>query len=294
MKRPESSGSTSEQSPSFSTELSRRTILTAAAGGLLAIPASANSRTTSPHPHLAAPAISHNIPPLIVLDPGHGGKDPGAIGHSGTYEKHISIAAAHELQRQLTANNRYRVTMTRTADHFIPLEQRVEIAQQKRAALFISMHADALHDPHICGASVYTLSSHASDAQSAALAAKENNADAFGEAHFHATSPEVQAILASLVTEETRQGSARLAGSIVSSFGPKIALLHNPSRHAAFVVLKSAQIPSVLVEMGFMSNAQDEQSLKRPEHRQKIAISMRSAVDRYFSNTSTGNGNFSG
>ncbi|RBM06111.1 N-acetylmuramoyl-L-alanine amidase [Novacetimonas cocois] len=224
--------------------------------------------------------------PLIMLDPGHGGKDPGAIGISGTYEKHVAEAAAAELQRQLVGSGRYRVAMTRADDRFIPLEGRVDLAHAHKASLFISMHADALHDPAVRGASVYTLSSHASDAQTAAIARSENSADRFGGPQVHATSPEVQEILASLVTEETRHGAAHMASSIVSSFRPRISLLTHPARHASFVVLKSADIPSVLVEMGFMSNHMDEAALRQSAHRMVVAGAMVQAIDRYFASAS--------
>ncbi len=220
--------------------------------------------------------------PLVVLDPGHGGKDPGAIGVSGTYEKHVALAAAQELQRQLTAGGRYRVELTRTRDVFVPLDQRVAFAQRHGAALFVSMHADALSDHAVRGASVYTLSDAASDKQTAALARRENAADRFGGPAFHDTPPEVSRILSSLVRQETRQGAARLAGRVVGEFGRDLKLIQNPSRHAGFMVLKAADIPSVLVEMGFMSNREDEAALRRPEHRAKVAGAMRRAVDAWF------------
>ncbi|MFT8720474.1 MAG: N-acetylmuramoyl-L-alanine amidase [Acetobacter sp.] len=235
---------------------------------------------------LHSPAVLRNAappPPLVMLDPGHGGKDPGAIGYSGTYEKHVAEAAAEELRRQLLASGRYRVALTRASDRFIPLEGRVEMAQAHKASLFISMHADALHDSSVRGASVYTLSGAASDSQTASLAQTENSADSFGGPHVHATSPAVQQILASLVTEETRRGSAHLANEVVSSFQSRISLLSHPHRHAAFVVLKAADIPSVLVEMGFMSNHADEVALRQAGHRAMVAGAMRDAVDRYFS-----------
>src|SRR6516164_4169783 len=144
-------------------------------------------------------------PPLVLLDPGHGGKDPGAIGVSGTYEKHVALAAATELRRQLLATGHYRVELSRIRDVFIPLEDRVAIAQHRGAALFVSMHADALTDHSVRGASVYTLSDTASDAQTAALARRENSADRFAGAGFNAP-PEVARILASLVRRETRIG----------------------------------------------------------------------------------------
>lgn len=237
----------------------------------------------------AAPARARPSPtsrarppaPLVMLDPGHGGKDPGAIGVSGTYEKQIALATAFELRRQLEHAGRYRVAMTRAADHFIPLEDRVSRAQEHGASLFVSMHCDALRDHAVRGASVYTLAAHASDAQTAQLAASENSADRFAPPGLR-VSPEVARILASLVRRETRVGSAQLARSVVGSLDQAIPMLPNPERHAGFVVLKAADIPSVLVEMGFMSNPRDEAELRRPRHRALVARAMRDAVDAYF------------
>lgn len=222
--------------------------------------------------------------PLVMLDPGHGGKDPGAIGISGTYEKQVALSAAFELKRQLEAAGRYRVAMTRTRDAFIPLDERVAKAQAHGAALFVSMHADALSDHSIRGASVYTLADTASDAQTAALARRENSADRFAGAGLDA-SPEVARILASLVRRETRVGSSRLARNMVGSLDQDLPMLPNPARHAGFVVLRAADIPSVLVEMGFMSNPADEAQLRRPQHRARVAEAMKHAVDAYFAGT---------
>jgi N-acetylmuramoyl-L-alanine amidase len=221
--------------------------------------------------------------PLVMLDPGHGGKDPGAIGVTGIYEKHVALAAAQELQHQLNASGRYRVELTRTTDVFIPLPERVGIAQQKGDALFVSMHADALSDRDVRGASVYTLGAQATDAQTAALAQRENASDRFSGPAFRATSPEVARILASLVRQETRLGAARMAHDLVGSLGQDVGLLRNPSRQAAFMVLKAPDIPSILVEMGFMSNRQDEAALRRPDYRARVASAMKRAVDAYFS-----------
>lgn len=272
--------------------LTRRTLTSALSSGFCAgvsgasllAPRAALARHAT-HAKLHAPAIHKGAAPpkpLVMLDPGHGGKDPGAIGISGTYEKHIAEAAASELSRQLLASGRYRVAMTRSEDRFIPLEGRVEMAQRHQAHLFISMHADALHDRDVRGASVYTLSGGASDAQTASLARTENSADRFAGPTFHGMSPDVQQILASLVSEETRRGSAHMAASVVNSFRNRIGLLTHPARHAAFVVLKSSEIPSVLVEMGFMSNRLDEAALRQAVHRTQVASAMKTAIDRYF------------
>ena len=251
--------------------ITRRILLGAGAAARLALPASGAV--------LRAPS---GPLPLVMLDPGHGGKDPGAIGITGTYEKHVALAAAKELARQLNATGRYHAELTRTRDVFIPLEQRVAIAQTKGAKLFVSMHADALTDHGVRGASVYTLSERATDAQTAALAVRENASDRFAGPGVSGVPPEVARILASLVRQETHLGSARMARSVVGSLGHSLPLRTNPRREASFVVLKAADIPSVLVEMGFMSNRDDEAALRRPEHRARVATAMRRAVEAYF------------
>ncbi|MGE0224873.1 MAG: N-acetylmuramoyl-L-alanine amidase [Acetobacteraceae bacterium] len=236
----------------------------------------AASRKAKPKPSAEAP--------LVMLDPGHGGKDPGAIGISGTYEKHVALAAALELKRQLDAAGKYRVELTRSRDVFVPLEDRVTRAQGRGASLFVSMHADALTDSSVRGASVYTLGTP-SDAQTAALARRENSADRFIGKHWQDASPEVARILSSLVRRETRVGSIRIAKTLVGSLDRDLPMLQNPDRHASFLVLKAADIPSVLVEMGFMSNAKDEAALRRSDHRRVIAGAMKRAIDTYFSTT---------
>lgn len=246
-------------------------------GTLLLPPGLASA--ASPHRHRGG---ARPPAPLVMLDPGHGGKDPGAIGVSGTYEKQVALATATELRRLLEAGGQYRVAMTRARDLFVPLEERVAKAQDAGAALFVSMHADALSDHAVRGASVYTLSATASDAQTAALAQRENSADRFVGRTYSDVSPAVQRILASLVRRETRIGSARIAGTLVQQLDDAVPMLDHPERHAGFVVLKAADIPSVLVEMGFMSNPRDEAALRRPRHRRVVATAMKRAVDGYF------------
>lgn len=229
----------------------------------------------------AAPARPARALPLVVLDPGHGGRDPGAIGVSGTFEKQVAFAAAQELRRQLERDGRCRVALTRTRDVFVPLRGRVEFAQARGAALFVSLHADALPDARVRGASVYTLSDTASDAQTAALAQRENNADRFGGPSFRDMPPAVASILGSLVRQETRAGSVRVARHLVGAMRPDLGMLTHPSRQAGFMVLRAADIPSVLVEMGFMSNSQDEAALGRPEYRVRVAAAVRRAIDDF-------------
>jgi N-acetylmuramoyl-L-alanine amidase len=172
--------------------------------------------------------------------------------------------------------------MTRTRDVFIPLEERVARARARGAALFVSLHADALPDHSVRGASVYTLGATASDAQTAALARRENSADRYVGATWRDAPPEVARILGSLVRRETRAGSTRIARNLVGSLDRDLPMLPNPSRHAGFAVLTAADIPSVLVEMGFMSNAKDEAALRKPEHRLVVATAMKRAIDSYF------------
>ncbi len=256
----------------------RRLLLGRGFGAALILPAV----TASAAGRAARHPVSSRTSPMIVIDPGHGGKDPGAIGVSGTFEKHIAFAAAGELARRLRASGRYRVALTRENDVFIPLEDRVAIAQANKAALFISLHADAVARREVRGASVYTLAGNASDAQSAALAAHENAADRAGGEVAAGVSPQVAEILASLVLHETRVGSAQMQQHVVASLEQHLALLDNPARHAGFAVLKASDIPSVLVEMGFMSNPHDEAALRQSAHRAMLASAIHQAIDGYF------------
>lgn len=247
------------------------------------LPALARARTTRSALPLPPTPPRGRESRLVMLDPGHGGRDPGAIGVAGTYEKHIALLAAYDLKQRLEASGRYQVAMTRAKDVFIPLETRVELAHDNRARLFVSMHADSYHDAAVRGASVYRLSVKASDPQAAAIAASENSVDRFvTNPRFKKVSPAVAEILAGLVDRETQLDSARLQDDMVGALGSEVPLLVNPARHANFVVLESASIPSVLVEMGFMSNRRDEAALCTPQHRALIATAMERAVDAYF------------
>ena len=173
------------------------------------------------------------------------------------------------------------MALSREEDVFIPLENRVAMAQAQGAALFLSIHADAIQDPSVRGASVYTLGAP-SDAQAAALAMRENAADRYATTGAHDQSPEVAAILASLVRQETRVGSVRLQRHVVASLSSSLPMLPNPARHAGFAVLRAADIPSILIEMGFMSNPRDEAELRRPGLHAAVAAAVRRAVDGYF------------
>jgi N-acetylmuramoyl-L-alanine amidase len=217
--------------------------------------------------------------PLVVLDPGHGGRDPGAIGRGGTQEKRIALAVGLELKRRLERSARCRVLLTRSRDVFLPLGTRVDLARRRRAALFLSLHADAA--PGARGASVYTLAETATDAFSAGLARRENAADLAGGLGLPSVPADVQRILLSLMRQETRAGSERLARLSVAAMRGEVPLLPNTHRRAAFVVLKAPDVPAMLVEVGFLSHPADEAALNRPAHRAKVAAALAEAVTRF-------------
>ena len=219
--------------------------------------------------------------PLVVIDPGHGGYDPGAIGRRGTEEKRLTLAAAQALRRKLQEGGKCRVAMTRERDEFISLADRVAFARTRDAALLISLHADSA--PGAKGASVYTLAETASDPLAEALARRENNADLAGGLSLPSVPPEVQAILLSLMRQETLGDSARFARVAVRELTRAVPVLHKPRREAGFIVLKAPEVPSVLVEMGFLSDPEDEASLRKPEHRALIATSLARAVEAWLS-----------
>ena len=219
---------------------------------------------------------------IIVLDPGHGGKDPGAIGaHGKTYEKHITLAMGKELKSLLESKG-YKVYLTRSTDIFIPLRQRVKIAQKYKADLFMSLHADSAVNRNATGLSVYTLSETASDKEAAALAERENKVDIIGGVDFSENSKEINDILISLSQTDCRNKSSKFAGYMVSEMKKSVKLVNDTHRFAGFAVLKAPDIPSALLEMGYLSNKQEEQLLKQSYYRQKLAKSATAAIDRYF------------
>ena len=220
--------------------------------------------------------------PLIVLDPGHGGVDPGAIGASGTYEKHITLSAAREFKELLEKTGRYRVVVTRERDVFIPLRDRVAFGREAGGDLFISLHADSIKRRSLRGLSVYTLSENASDKEAAELAESENKADLIAGVDLSHETPEVTNILIDLAQRETMNESARFAALMVKELGNQTRLLRNTHRFAGFRVLKAPDVPSVLVEMGFLSNRQDEHDLLEKSYRAKLGAALVEAVDKYF------------
>jgi len=223
--------------------------------------------------------------PLVYIDPGHGGPDPGTIGRNGTYEKNVTLAVAQELQRQLLASGRYRVKLTRSSDQFVALRARFEMARIDHADIFISLHADSSFVGDARGASIYTLSETSSDAEAAALAAKENKADLIAGFDLSKQNVVVTSILIDLAQRETKNLSARFAELLVEKLGRVTLLLRNTHRYAGFAVLKAPDIPSVLIELGYLSDSQDEALLLSAAHRAKLAGAMLGAIDGYFTVT---------
>jgi N-acetylmuramoyl-L-alanine amidase len=220
--------------------------------------------------------------PLIVLDPGHGGVDPGAQSRHGIYEKHVVLALSREIRRQLLASGRYRAELTRDRDVFIRLRDRTAIARKKGADVFISIHADSIRNKKVSGPSVYTLSEKASDKEAAELAERENKADLIAGMDLTHESADVANILIDLAQRESMNQSARFAGFLVRELGQKTEVLPRPHRFAGFAVLKAPDLPSVLLETGFLSNSDDERRLTSKSYRRQLAAAIVAAIDRYF------------
>lgn len=221
--------------------------------------------------------------PVIVIDAGHGGVDPGAIGQKGTQEHRITLAYALALRDALNKTGKFKVRLTRESNTYLKLTDRVAFARKLNANLFISLHADSAPDPNTRGLSVYTLSEQASDKLAESLAERENQADFLTGVDFRQTPKEVTGILIDLAQRETRNKSSVLADTIIHTlpqFG--IRMLSNTHRFAGFVVLKNPESPAVLIELGFLSNAQDEALLNTPKYKKQVADALTKAIVQYF------------
>ncbi len=217
-------------------------------------------------------------PRLVALDPGHGGIDPGALSGSGIKEKNVVIVVARELQAQLQAGGRYRVLLTRTADQYVALRERVARAEAVKADLFLSIHADSHPDPDVRGASIYTLSEEASDREAAALAQRENA----GPLNLP-PSDGVNRTLVAMAQRGTGNDSRRFANTVVSTFAKSgVRLLPRTHREAGFAVLTSPDIPAALVELGYLSNVQDSKLLTVRQHQMALARALRASIDAHF------------
>jgi N-acetylmuramoyl-L-alanine amidase len=221
------------------------------------------------------------LKPMVVIDAGHGGVDPGALGN-GVMEKNITLAVALALKKELLATGHYRVTLTRETDVYIPLRDRFKIARDNSADLFISLHADSHNDPFMRGASIYTLSETASDTEAADLASQENKSDIIAGVDLSKQSGMVTDILIDLAQRDTINQSNSFATLLVSELKSDTLMLEHSHRSAGFAVLKAPDVPSVLIEMGYISSDKDEVLLTNKQHQQRLAKSIRRAIDDFF------------
>lgn len=264
--------------------LYRRHLLAALAGLTAFGLGGADAWAKTPAPKSVKKPTPLPRPKLIFLDPGHGGRDPGAQGIRGTQEKTVVMAIARELQRELLAGGRYRVLLTRNTDNYVALRERVARAQSAKADLFLSLHADSHDNPEVRGASVYTLSEQATDREAAALAARENRADAVVSGmKLSDKDDNVARTLVAMSQRGTVNDSRRLADTIVQGFSRNgVRLLPRTHRQAGFAVLTSPDIPAALVELGYLSNPQDEKLLTVRQHQIALARALRGSVDAHF------------
>lgn len=218
----------------------------------------------------------------IVIDPGHGGIDPGTLVAS-IAEKSVVLAFGKALKEQLEASGRYRIVMTRDDDRFVALSERVQVGRAEQADLFISIHADSLVQAQdVRGATVYTRSERATDADAARLAAKENEADSAAGLETSEEVQDVAGILMDLARRETRTFSGVFARNLVDKLGGSIKMHKIPLRSARFWVLSAPDVPSVLIELGYMSSPKDAELLNSPEWRGKAVTAVSGAIDNYF------------
>jgi N-acetylmuramoyl-L-alanine amidase len=229
-----------------------------------------------------APQAADPDGPLVVIDPGHGGIDPGAVTDDGLREKDVVMAFARRVRERLEAVPGIAARLTRTDDRFLPLAHRIRIARAYGADLFISIHADAAPQDYVRGATVYTLSERPSDAQAAALAARENLADRVSGAIEPERQETVSGILADLLRRETKSYSHDFAERLIARMERKVRMNSNPHRSARFRVLMAHDIPSVLLELGYLTNADDTEALTTPEWQEKASAAVAAAIRDYF------------
>lgn len=275
--------------------VARRALLALAAGaalgtgvaGIWPIGQAAARRPAERRPPTRKPPPARKLLRVVALDPGHGGVDPGAVSPQRIYEKDITLAAARALARLLEATGRYHIVLTRRGDIFVPLRGRVARARASRAELFLSIHADTLPDHTMRGLSVYTLSNEASDRATAALALRENGDDFVAGVRLSRQPREIGAVLFDLARRQTDNLSLTLAHAIVAELGRTVPLLEKPHRSAGFAVLTAPDIPSALVELGCLSNPEDERLLHQPGYLQRLARGLAQAIDDYFAARTT-------
>jgi N-acetylmuramoyl-L-alanine amidase len=243
-----------------------------------------------PVPQEDAPKAPGDTRPMIVVDPGHGGIDNGTHAPSGEQEKDLVLRFASMLREKLEKTGKYRVAMTRADDTFVPLNDRVRFARGQGAQLFISIHCDALArgEGSADGATIYTVSDKASDAEAQRLADAENRADIIAGVNLAAESDDIADILIDLAQRETKTFSASFARLVATEFKPATRLHKNPVRSAGFRVLKAPDIPSVLIELGYVSNPADLKQLISDQWRARTSEALAQAVHTYFTTRMAG------
>lgn len=243
-----------------------------------------STRIHSPtRPVIVAPPKkkAHDI--IVVIDPGHGGKDPGATGLHGTREKDIVLAVAKRLQRLVNQCPGFRAVLTRNSDYFLGLRRRLLMARRYKADIFIAIHADAYFHSRARGASVYALSRRGATSEAARwLAEKENHAEFMGGASLSDTSVMLRSVLISLQQTATIRSSLQMGQSILSELKRRTILHHNSVEQAAFVVLKAPDIPSLLIELGFLSNSREEIKLRNKHYQENMARAIMRGIQIYF------------
>ncbi|WIW00091.1 N-acetylmuramoyl-L-alanine amidase [Kinneretia aquatilis] len=261
----------------------------AAKPGASAASAPAAQNTPAPQVNLPAPAPAEpsqaKLDRLIViaLDPGHGGEDPGAIGPSGLREKDVVLAIAQQLRERLNRNPNMRVLLTRDADFFVPLRERVQKARRVQADLFVSIHADAFFTPQARGASVFALSDGAASSQAAKwMANRENAADLVGGVNAAVKDASVLKAMLDMSTTAQIKDSLKLGSEVLGQIG-RVGTLHKRRvEQAGFAVLKAPDVPSILVETAFISNPEEEAKLRDPEYQAKLVEALATGIARYF------------
>jgi len=241
-------------------------------------------------PYHPKPVVSVKSEPLqkqrdliVVIDPGHGGKDPGATGRRGTHEKNVVLPIGLDLQRLLNNTPGFKAVLTRSGDYYLTLRQRLGIARKYKADMYISIHADAFHRRSASGASVFALSSRGATSEAARwLAQRENESELMGGVKLTDKSNMLRSVLINLSQTATIRASLQIGGDIIQSLKKVTPLHHDRVEQAAFVVLKSPDIPSLLVESGFLSNPREEMKLRSPRYRMRLAQALRTGIKTYF------------
>ncbi|MBI3419977.1 MAG: N-acetylmuramoyl-L-alanine amidase [Proteobacteria bacterium] len=261
----------SSHDPEKTFVLTRRRLLMLGAGLVTTLSLRVPGAFAAEGKTLRVPLRKPRPPRLLMIDPGHGGHDPGAIGTMGTLEKDVTLDVTAQLAEALSGHNSVIAKRTRDSDEFLPLAERVEIARHAKADLLVSVHADSAPTPAARGLSAYSLSTKGSDDFARELAKRENSVDQVGGVDLRGTEPDVAKILLDLTARHTRNAALKARRAIVRGVGRQWKLLENPMRAADFAVLRAPDVPSLLIETGFLSNRKDEKLLADPAQRHRIA-----------------------